>query len=286
MKNLNKWLIKVGKLIRIFKLYKLYNLKNHNRKKTPYRLVFFCGKNGMEYLNSSLLSVYKNWTTLPDITIITDGTPTSFIEERLIVWPSKVSIDTWDTCANYYKSKGNHQLYNYAQNEIWGKKLVSVLYCAEKSPILYSDTDVLWFSDLKIEDLIKPSIKMSQDIEHCYSENMLKELEETELLGNKPLNAGVIYLDGDFSIFKKWEKLCDYLMNKADNRTEQTSFAVLTNNFGDSFRVNEILVQVNDLNTIIPTKINYQDICARHYVNTKAWLFWRDFLLLIVFKIK
>lgn len=277
------WLLmKIGSMIHRLRLSKFKKCKNDKRATFPYKLMYFCGNKGIEYLNCSLVSIYKKWKTLPDLIIVTDGTPIQEIENRMIKWPKKVELFTWEYCANYFLSNGNINLYNYAKNELWGKKLISILAFAVNEPILYSDTDVLWYSDpsdlFTSESHSSPSIRMSQDKEFCYSTTMLNELNEDAILNQKPLNAGIIYIDGDFSVYKKWDLLCAYLGKKSDNRTEQTTFAILTNYYGKPWSMNQIYLNTADIKNvcIVKKEINY---IARHYVNTKGWLFWRDFVI-------
>ena len=196
-------------------------------------------------------------------------------------WPRKVEIIDWTICAEYFEEKGNSQLSNYAVKELWGKKFIGIMYCFENWKTLYSDTDVLWLNDptssLNIE-ATAPFIKMSQDIEPCYSQKMIEYLDE-QSLDQVPLNAGVIFGSGDFSSLIKWERLCNYLNDKPDNRTEQTAFAILTKYFGSSWTMDEIFLGVDDINTLFSKYFTrYSSILARHYVNTKQWLFWRDYL--------
>ena len=126
---------------------------------------------------------------------------------------------------------------------------------------------------------------MSQDIEHCYSDLMLNHLDEFLIKKKNPLNAGVIYISGDFSKYPKWEHLCKYLETNADNRTEQTGFAILSSYFGEVWSNNEIFLEVNDMSSVFSYRF-YKNFVARHYVNTKQWLFWRDFLLFLIVKLK
>jgi len=283
---------RIGQIIRICSRFFQTKLKDDNRKTSDFKVMFFCGETGIPYLNKSLLSIYKSWKTLPEILIFTDGAVPEKILKNIVNWPKKINIKIWEEAANYYKLKGNQQLYNYAVNEIWGKKFVSVLYASEKFRILYSDTDVLWFKEpeIKTDELNKcSSMKMMLDIKHCYDEKFIAQLQiKEEMYTNKPLNAGVIYASGDFSNFPKWKDLCNYLYNNNEphltNRHEQTSFAILNNYFGSEWSKNEIFLEVDDINEFYPLKYKkeYKSFFARHYVNTKSWLFWRDYLLFFI----
>lgn len=279
---------KAGKILRIiFSILPNYKLENI-KIESSFNLVLFCGTNGINYLNASLFSIYKNWATIPKIIIVTDGTPVDLVRKKMIKWPKDVKIISWTECSNYYKEKGEFNLHKYASRDLWGKKLLAILYCAEKEDVLYSDTDVLWFKDPSnsITNIsTMPFMKMCQDVEYCYSDDLNKELKDEKLFINAPLNAGVIFAKGSFEGYPHWEKLCKYLADYPDNRSEQTTFALLTNYFGNSWSKDELMLEVDDMNEI---KLNlykerYKKIYGRHYVSTKSWLFWRDYLLLIRF---
>jgi hypothetical protein len=276
---------KLGSAIRRLRLYRYYDLKDDGRALPPFKLCFFCGQKGIDYLNASLLSVYNTWQKLPELVIVTDGTPISLIRQKLVKWPRKVEMLTWEECALYYKEKGNADLHDYAVNNIWGKKLVSVLYCGECFNTVYSDTDVLWYAYPSDANMgTAPFIKMSQDIEFCYSGEMLTHLQEEKCLDSVPLNAGLIHLYGDFSTYSKWESLCTYLSALPDNRTEQTAFAILNNHYNPAgyWNQQEVLIKVDDKYNLRYTKKYYPALLARHYVNNKDITFWRDFAFMLI----
>lgn len=282
MKFKHKLFLKITSIIRRSKLVYYFSIKNDKKGNIPFKLVFFCGEYGLSYLNASLISVYKHWDKIPDIFIVSDGTPLIKIRKGLIKWPKNIDIISWRECAEYFKNNGNNDLYEYACKDLWGKKFVAINYCAQRFPTLYSDTDILWFSSPKIEELTTktPILMMCQDISHCYSDEMLIELHQQNLNETEPLNAGLIYANGNFSSFDKWKSLCNYLSVKPDNRTEQTSFAILNNYYNPKvfFKLTEILIKIDDEFNLKYTKKSSPKILARHYVHVKATTFWRDFV--------
>jgi hypothetical protein len=276
---------RVYALICKLNLARFSKTKKDNRAVSPFKLVFFCGKSGIEYLNASLASVYKSWDTIPEIIIITDGTPAEIVQKKLISWPQKLQIYTWEFCGQYFKENGKPELYEYAAKDIWGKKFVGICYCAEKFPILYSDTDILWFASPMLEDLKGGTmVKMCQDVDYHYSKPLLDFLKQQQLIDYTPLNAGLIYAGGNFSSFPQWQQLISYLAKYPDHRTEQTSFAILNNYFNpnDYFKQQEIFIQIDDMYSLRYTKRKNTGIWARHYVNLKNTSFWRDFVYLLM----
>lgn len=281
-----------ARILQKLHLYQFFNLKTDQRPTTPYKLAFFCGANGIDYLNACLLSVHLSWDSLPNISIVTDGTDPSFFKKNLIAWPKEVEIETWEDAALYFKGKGEQALYDIALNKRWpGKKFVSLLYLASKSLVLYSDSDVLWFgTPLKIDTRNKPYIKMGKDVDPFYTDHILKGLPITNSLKSTPLNAGVMFLSGDFSSYPYWHQLCKNLLDNpdTDNFAEQTAFSVLNSHFNgsDFWKESEILIKIDDMYSLAYTKPNHESILARHYVSTKNISFWRDFLHLCIRKKK
>jgi hypothetical protein len=285
MKIKQKIFFKTFEFVSKSRLAHYYELKNDDRPLPPFKLVFFCGSKNINYLNASLISVYKNWKKLPELCIVSDGSPVEDIRKNLVKWPREVEIVSWQQCANYFKEQGNQHLYAYACNELLGKKLVGIMYCGAKSPILYSDSDVLWFNspkEIDSVDISGPQIKMCHDIGHFYTEKLLQVVNEEKCLANTPFNSGVIYLSGEFSSFPKWAALCEFLGTNKELGwfSEQTSFAILKNHFkpAESFRLTEVLIKVDDEFSLRDTRKLYPDIFARHYVNKKSTTFWRDFV--------
>jgi hypothetical protein len=293
MKFKHKVIHKIAKIIRKVDLAQYSSTKKDERISPPFKLVFFTGENGLDYLNASLISVYKFWGKLPEISIVSDGTPIENIRKGLIKWPKKVDIFSWEQCALSFKDKGNIHLYNYASTELIGKKLIGLLYCAQQSPILYSDSDVLWFNsptEINLDFSLTPQIKMSRDIGFFYTKELLQNLNEEKCLTTTPFNSGVMFLSGDLTVFPKWNNLSEFL-GKGKNLgwfSEQTTFAILNNFFGPDnfFRPDEVLIKVDDAYSAKYTRKEHPTILARHYVNVKATTFWRDFLFIFSKKIR
>lgn len=284
MKLSHKIYFKIAETIRQAGVHRFYKAKNITKPISPFKLVFFCGTEGINYLNASLVSIQKYWHTIPEIIIISDGTPIDDIRSQLLVWPKKMDFIYWKEAALYYESTGDAELTKYATDELWGKKYVSILYCATKYPILYSDTDILWYADIgNYLPAQQPVLKMCQDIENCYSGKLLQELQLDELNKTPPLNAGLIYANGNFSGYPGWKALCKYLADKPDNRTEQTAFAVLNNYYNPdkTFLLTEVLIKIDDAYGFKFTGRQYKQIIARHYVNMKTTAFWRDFVYML-----
>jgi hypothetical protein len=251
-----------------------------------------CGKEGIRYLNASMVSIYFSWDKLPDICVISDGTPISKFKKELVRWPGKLDIISWEDCALYFRDKGNEDLLSFANANIFGKKFISLLYCSRQFPLIYSDTDVLWYSSPEEFKMDKnPFIKMCLEMDKAYySSILLESLQEKSCLKTKPFNAGLMYLSGDFSAYPKWNDLCNALGNsaKSDWMSEQTAFAILNNYLDASsyWGPDEVLIKTDDAYSLKYTLAYFPRIIARHYVNTRPTAFWRDFVYMCLQKNK
>ena len=288
--SLNKWILpKLSRGLVKINLHKFYPVKKNNSEPAHLKVVFFCGASGLSYLNASLISLYKTWEKTPEIYIISDGSSLAEMQDKLIKWPNKVEIQSWEFFANYFMENGNAHLYNYAKNTIYGKKLVGILYYAQKFPILYCDTDVLWFNSPLEKNFkvgVKPYIKMGQDVGHFYHMPLIESVGEQKCLNTTALNSGIMYLVGTFSDYPKWDLLCETLGTYKkvegvyEGFPEQTVFAILNNHFNSNnfFNEDEILIKVDDEFSFKHTRNAFPKILARHYVSVKGTAFWRDFL--------
>ena len=285
----NKVYYKFIQGIRLLNISRRYKIVDDARQTAPFKLLYFCGQSGIEYLNASLLSVYKNWSVIPEIIIATDGTPVQFFKEKLIKWPRKAEIILWEDCAKEFKNEGNTLLYDYASKEVFGKKFVSILYHAKRGPVLYSDTDILWFNTPAVKKDMQtttPQIVMSRDVDHFYTKELLETLGEEHCMNNIPFNAGVIYVEGQFSGYPKWNALSKYLGTAKDLGwfSEQTTFAILQNHFNPNtyWKSDEILIKIDDAFKTRYTLNDFPGILARHYVSVKNTAFWRDFFIMSI----
>jgi hypothetical protein len=253
------------------------------------KLMMFCGQSGAKMLKPVLTSIYMSWKKMPTVVIVTDGTDPKYTNQFMQFWPYPYTIKTWKEQAEYYAGKDKNGLVKYAENDIWGKKLISILAEAEAAPTLYCDTDVVWFDEPRLPSGRDVSIRMASDDVHCYSEPMIKFFKKEHLMAKGPLNAGVIYVNGSmYEKYEDFEKVVEYLSLHFDNRTEQTTFAMLANEIGDSWSLNDILLTTEDKYwPIIPPYFGKdKNQFARHHVLTKRWWFWRDAIYVILSKKK
>ena len=210
----------------------------------------------------------------------------------IVRWPRKLEVVSWKEAYRHFSEKGNQDICRYADRLVYGKKFISLVYLAQQTPILYSDTDVLWYSTPSARGIQQgPYVKMGSDVSSgYYSGSLLECLGEHRCTENVPFNAGVMYLNGDLSTYPKWPELCRRLAEDPGGGlldfTEQTAFAILANHFNAAayFTQREILIRTDDTYALKYTLKHSPGIIARHYVNTRRVAFWRDFAYICINK--
>jgi len=273
-----------GFAIRRSQLHRLFRLRNDDRPTFPHKLVYLCGREGERYLNASLTSVYLFWDSLPEVIVVSDGTPL----RNVVSWPRKLEVISYKQAYDYFMDQGNEDICRYADRIVYGKKFISLAYLTRLSPVLYSDTDVLWYSTPKIDALPagETYVKMGSDVDRgYYTSSLLEHLDEDRCLENTPFNAGLMYIGGDLTSYPKWKELCHSLAThqppgSSMDYSEQTAFAILANHFNAAsyWTQGEVLIRTDDHYALKYTLKQSPGIMARHYVNTRPVAFWRDFV--------
>jgi teichuronic acid exporter len=280
-----------GYAMRRLNLHRHIQLKDDDREPFPFKMGYFCGAKGIGYLNASLISIYRSWDKLPEILVISDGTPVETFRQQMIKWPRRLDIISWEEVSRRFEQ--NPDLTFYANNFIFGRKFLALLWLGQESPSLYCDTDILWYSSPEEPQIhTNPFLKMSRDIDKgFYDLEVIRTLGEERCLESAPLNSGLMYLSGDFSSYPNWRELCKALAIDRSGKgridfSEQTAWAILNNHFNPQswWGLEEVLIKVDDMHNLEFTGNHFPSIRARHYVNTKPTAFWRDFLYMCFLK--
>jgi hypothetical protein len=292
---------KLGSILREMTSFKFIELNSH-KDKSNVELVFYCGRKSIKYLNASLISVYNSWERLPHITIVSDGTIQKDLLSEIIKWPRGIEIVEWiDLTENL--SDDFIGLIEFAKRNILGRKLIGILALSRKyDSILYSDTDVLWYSDPKLEDEVSKNnsaieIKLGLDIEGdgYYSDDLINFVQFQ--ISKPNLNSGIIFIRGNPMNLELWEKISLFFRMENEGKPayenltfhEQTAFVILSK-FANTipWGKDEILIQIDDILNFNFTRkdIKYPAIIARHYVTTKGWLYWKEYLLFFHWPLK
>ena len=257
-------------------------------------LLLFSGYRGAKMMKAVLLSIYYNWEKIPRLTLISDGTPKEVLEEALRFWPYPYEIKSWEDCAAWHRNKGRQAIIDFARINPYARKLLSMLAEAETRPILYCDTDVLWFAEPPLpsaaEALAKAApappppciMRISRDSSHHYHPPAIRYLNRQDLMEKPAINCGVFYLSGSiYDHYPNFEELLEFMRIFNEPFAEQTTFALIADRFGDTWTTEEIIIRTNDVHwPLLPRYLFSGNQLARHHVATKHSWFWRDALVI------
>lgn len=247
--------------------------------------ITICRKNAFDMVRYSIHSFFTHCDYLPKkIIIVSDG---SWVEKEGIDYFSKYNLniffDNWKNCADYQKDKGRIHLYEWATKHIWGKKMASILKYSEEEVTLFADPDVLWFKSPFNKEILQEDIKLKTSIDnsHNYDEVLIDKLSLSFLYDLPPINCGIVLAKGN--LFDCSSEAIKTAI-KAEAQTpgkfaEQTIFAMMVHEFGETWGESEISASIDDILSPILIKSPYSpQLIARHYVWIMRWLFWKDIL--------
>jgi hypothetical protein len=276
----------------IFKtIFKIFTPKKlpAGREVSDLNLLLFSGAKGLKSLKAVLLTVYNTWEKIPHVTIVTDGTPAEYFEQAMTFWPYPHKIKTWKEVAEIHRSKGRKNLVEFAELNVYARKIIALLNEAEIRPTLYSDTDVVWFGEARLPAPAPKGsfvFRMSSDNMHCYHMPIIRYFGKQDMLERGPLNSGVMYMSGSvYDHYQGFEELMAFCKLFDEPFPEQTTFALLADKLGDRWSLDEIILTIKDLRwPLIPGYFFSGNQFARHHVMTKKSWFWRDALYILLFK--
>lgn len=264
-------------------LLKYKKLRAIDKPSSDVNIIMMTGKDHLKLLRMSVYSISKNWNALPNLVIINDGSATDVdIRSTLNFWKGKFHITNWVDSATYHVQQGRYALANYAENHVFGKKMAIILHYAEFNPIIWVDSDILFFKDL--ENHIpagRPEFSCggTEDWFRAYDEEILKILPENNLDKTSGMNAGMLYVSGK-NIYEKFglEELLNQIHPNYNFFTEQTLFAYIAGkSLGILWKQNIVKNTAED-NDQLRSK-NPESLVARHYTTPIRLLFWRDAMI-------
>ena len=92
-------------------------------------------------LRESLFSLYRSWNSLPEITVVSDGSWTANdFAEVFAWWPMPITVLMREEICLAAMSAGFRELADYARESIWGLELAALTTQAKQHPVLYADT--------------------------------------------------------------------------------------------------------------------------------------------------
>jgi hypothetical protein len=246
-------------------------------------LLMMCGRSHLAMLEQALYSIAKNWSQLPELTVVSDGTVSlAEITARVSWWPASVKVESWEASRDYHRHRGLAELVAYAERHPFGRKLSAILAAATQRRILWIDCDILFYSDfthlIPCEPEGKTCVLTTMDWLYGYDPHLLEILPH--LLTKPPVNTGVAVYEGDIYEMCNLAPLVERTSTHCDNFTEQTILAEAVFRLGRIvWGLDVIRIFDGDKYSLRPsfTGLNW---IARHYVTNVRHLFWRDALAL------
>src|SRR5437773_5487543 len=99
-------------------------------------------------LRESLFSLYRSWNSLPEITVVSDGSWTANdFAEVFAWWPMPITVLTREEICLSALAAGFPELADFGRVSIWVLELATVTTQAKQRAVLYADADILWFRD-------------------------------------------------------------------------------------------------------------------------------------------
>ena len=246
-------------------------------------LLSMCGRRHLSMLQECLLSIYKTWSKIPHLKIVSDGSMSKEeIYGALSWWPCSYETFDWKEIAESerYKSQRYECISAFAQKSVVGRKLMSILYFGSQEPTLYCDADILWFDGLPGMSLIKAKdvqLALMEDYQPSYDES----LSSDDTLGSLPyLNSGLVYINEDLLEFPWFRDFVKQATVSSNHFTEQTILAMSAHEVSSfSWDPDKIACSVYKRDSLSPTFLG-ETWAARHYVGGVRHLFWRDAIAL------
>lgn len=252
-----------------------------------FRLLSMTGAKHLDMLNQCLISLHNTWHARPDLIIYSDGTVSlQALKSKLNWWKGNIKFGTQEEILAWTAQSGSPALHSFACKEAVGRKLSCILLEATDAPVLWCDTDILWFK--QIGNLVNPGelqLQVSEDYQAAYDGYISEKCQE--VLRNPPyINTGLVYLQGNLLNEKPLIPWLNELDKKPNHFTEQTFLAIAVKLLnGKMWSLNEIACLQSDRFKLSPS-FKGKNWIARHYVGPVRHLFWRDAFFTRIFPSK
>lgn len=262
---------------RLLRLKKINVLTN--KEQSDIVVLMMTGWHFIDMTRLSVLSIVNTWITLPKLIINTDGTMSSSeIRKALNFWPAGITVEDWKSTEEYHLGKGRKALVNYGNLHPFGKKLALILRYAEKCPVLWIDSDILFFKDFTAflpQPVTDFACGGTEDFVAAYHQEVINGTG-SNLYDLYKFNAGLLYVYGK-NIYEDFEleRLIAGIHPHYDFCTEQTIFAhIASKSLGIIWSKETVKSFNHDSQEIKAMPLD--NVVARHYTSNVRHLFWRD----------
>jgi len=265
-------------LYKLILKFKRANIKGY-KSQLNVVILMMTGKNHIDMTRLSLLSVARHWVALPKVIITSDGTLSARqIKKKLEFWPGEIIAEDWEDTAKYHLNKKRQALVLYGETHPFGKKLAIILKHAEAGPVLWIDSDILFFNDF-CKFIPVPGSQFScggtEDFTAAYHQPVLDYFAHN-IYDTYKFNAGLLYVSG-VDVYERFglEQLIRSLHPNYDFCTEQSIFAHIASKSLGVLWSKDIVKSYNTDNQQVKA-MPIHNVIARHYTSNVRHLFWRD----------
>lgn len=235
-------------------------------------------------LRESLVSLHRTWQSIPELTVVSDGswTKDEFVR-AFAFWPDPIRVLMPNEILEPLAKAGHGALVDLAKAHPLGLKLAVIVSSAQQDAVFFVDSDILWFSDpAKILEQFRCMKGPVTAVENgrSYNERLVQQFCP-EGLQSPGINTGCVYLQGELCEPAFFQKLLAAALEEPKhNFNEQTIIALAAQKRGRKFPAELCLVDFTDATAFNHKKPWQNGVYSRHYVNWMRHQFYRDAITL------
>jgi hypothetical protein len=249
-----------------------------------FRYLTMCDRAHWLMLRESLFSLYRSWALLPEITVVSDGTWTAIeFADVFSWWPAPITVLTRQQICAKASSADLAELADYARESPYGLKLAALVIEARKQPVLFVDSDILWFQDplLLLGEPASWAKPRGLRESNCHQRREMALRHCASVLEPPFVNSGIVALHGELmprDLLRGMAK--EALPFPQDSSCEQTIIAAAVKLGGEVLPEKLSLVEFDDVFRFRSRNMKTEGYCSRHYVHWMRHVLYRDALRL------